>query len=74
MNSVYCPLGIIHGKFVECVRFNGIEGDTCYSCPLDSMDAIARNLDALVTVLNGEGGLSDVASAIDGIADSLGGK
>lgn len=52
MKKVYCPLSMMRGEAVECVEFSG-EDAACYRCPLESLDGIARNLDALCTVLNG---------------------
>lgn len=63
---VFCPLSIIGGEPMECVRFDG-SGGTCYLCPLESMDRTSGNLHDLVTVLNA----STIADAIDGLTGAV---
>ena len=50
-STVYCPLSMLHGEPTECVSYDGSD-DTCYRCPLDSLDNIARHLHELGDVLN----------------------
>ena len=72
-SRVYCPLTMMHGEPMECVRYDG-SGDTCHLCPFDSMDAAARHLNELGDVLNVDAdtfGTYPIADAIGCIAEAI---
>lgn len=72
MTKIYCPLSML-AEPRECVDYNG-SGGTCCNCLPETMSKIATELSDLVSVLNYPAdmfGTSDIASAIDGVADAL---
>lgn len=75
MSSIYYPLAMISGEYVNCVKFAFADSD-CYCCPFGTLGEIEGELHDLVNVLSPDGswyGNSDIASALDGVAEAISG-